>query len=60
MSLRENYREIIHMYYYLGYSTDEISEITGLSTSAVRTKLHRARVALEKTLKGGGLDVGKL
>lgn len=60
MSLRENYREIIHMYYYLGYSTDEISEITGLSTSAVRTKLHRARVALEKTLKGGGLYVGKL
>lgn len=56
MSLRQSYREVIHMYYYLEYDTEEIAEILGISASGVRTKLRRARAALEKILKGGQLD----
>lgn len=51
MSLPEKYRTAIHMYYYEGYSTPEISEITGKSETTVRSLLHRARTQLKDILK---------
>lgn len=53
LSLKSSYREIIHLYYYVGYNTEEIAKLLGMAPGSVRTKLVRAREALEKKLKGG-------
>ena len=45
-------RTVIHLYYYEGYSTDEIAEITGEKPATVRSHLHRARKALRISLEG--------
>lgn len=45
-------RAIVHLYYYEGYSGDEISQIMQINASTVRTRLERARKQL-KTLLGG-------
>lgn len=42
---------IISMYYISDHSTDEIAEITGLSLSNVKVKLHRIRAKLQVYLK---------
>ena len=46
------YRNVIYLYYYEGFSTDEISEITGTKPSGVRSQLKRGREKLETLLKG--------
>ena len=51
MSLGEKYRIVIYMYYYEGYSTTYIAEITDKSETAVRSLLHRARAKLKNILK---------
>lgn len=51
MRLPLKYREIIFLYYYEGYKTAEISEITNQKESTVRSLLHRARNILKKSLK---------
>ena len=51
MKLPVKYREIIFLYYYEGYKTAEISEITNQKESTVRSLLHRARNILKKSLK---------
>lgn len=45
------YREVIHLYYYEGYSTDEIAQILHRRSSTVRTELRRARIQLKAVLK---------
>lgn len=45
-------RVVIHLYYFEGYSTDEIAQITGENPSTVRSHLRRARAALKITLEG--------
>ncbi len=50
MELPAKYRSVIHLFYYEGYSTAEIAQITGRSETAVRTQLHRARKLLKETL----------
>lgn len=45
------YREVIHLYYYEGYQTDEIAEILKRKPSTVRTQLTRARERLADILK---------
>ena len=51
-SLPEKYRLVIHLFYYEGYSTREIAEITQQRESAVRAQLTRARQKLRINLKG--------
>lgn len=51
MSLSEQYRIAIYMFYYEGYSTLEIAHILKKSDAAVRTLLHRARNKLKSMLK---------
>lgn len=50
--LPENYREVIHLYYYEGYSTKEIAKILQSRESTVRSNLKRGREKLKAILKG--------
>lgn len=50
MELPAKYRLVIHLFYYEGYSTAEITEMTGRSETAVRTQLYRARKLLKEAL----------
>ena len=44
-------RTAIVMRYWYGFSYEEIAEVTGATTGAVKSRLHRARVALGERLK---------
>lgn len=50
-SLPENYREVIHLFYEEGYSTDEIAVILQESGANIRTRLKRARSKLKEILR---------
>ena len=50
------YRIAVHLFYYEGYSTKEIAEITRRSDAAVRKQLQRAREML-KTALGEGFEI---
>lgn len=49
-SLAPKYRAVIHLYYYEGYSQEEIAQILKLSRTAVQTRVSRARNQLKKEL----------
>ncbi len=44
--LPPRYRDVIHLFYYEGFSTDEIADILHRKNSTVRTQLTRARAML--------------
>ena len=50
-SLAPKYRVVVHLYYYEGYSQDEIAEILKISRTAVQTRMSRAREHLKEVLK---------
>ena len=50
-SLPPKYRAVVHLYYYEGYSQEEIAQILGISRTAVQTRMSRARQQLEKELR---------
>lgn len=50
-ALPEQYREVIHLYYYEGYQTREIARILGRRESTVRSNLSRGREKLKAVLK---------
>jgi RNA polymerase sigma-70 factor (ECF subfamily) len=50
-ALPSKYRTVIHLYYYEGYSTKEIAEITEQKESTVRQHLTRARHMLKDFLE---------
>lgn len=52
MALPPHQRAAVHLYYYEGYSTDEIAAILGRRPGTVRADLSRARDALREMLKG--------
>ena len=45
------YREVIHLFYYEGYSTRDIAKILNRNESSVRSDLRRGREQLKKILK---------
>lgn len=49
-SLETKYRAVVHLYYYEGYSQDEIAEILSMSRTAVQTRMSRARNQLKEVL----------
>ena len=51
MALKPEYRAVVYLYYYEGYSTDEIGKLLRISQSAVSTRLHRARHQLKQELE---------
>lgn len=46
MMLPEKYRSVLHLHYITGYKVDEIAEITGLKSSAVKMRLQKGRKLL--------------
>lgn len=52
MSLPEQYKLPIHLYYYEGYSVAETAEILKLGQSAVKMRLKRGRELLKMELEG--------
>ncbi len=53
LSLPEKYRTVIHLFYYNGYSINEISEIVGKKSATVGTLLARGRNLLKEMMIGG-------
>lgn len=51
MELPPNYRVVIFLHYYEGYTTAEIAKLLKISQTAVTTRLTRAREALKRKLK---------
>ena len=49
--LPTQYREVIHLHYYEGYSTEEMAKILGRNPSTVRSDLRRGREKLKSVLK---------
>ena len=56
--LPENYRNIIYLYYYEGFTIPEIAEILGKSPNTIGSGLQRARKKLEKILTEEGKAYG--
>jgi RNA polymerase sigma-70 factor (ECF subfamily) len=52
MELPDGYRVVLSLYLIEGYDHEEISEILGISNSASRTQLLRAKNKLKELLKG--------
>ncbi|MCH5192618.1 MAG: RNA polymerase sigma factor [Oscillospiraceae bacterium] len=48
--LKPEYRGVIHLHYYMGYTAAEIGDILHISTTAVTTRLQRGREKLKKYL----------
>ena len=54
-SLPDKYKTAVHLYYYEGYNSSEISQILRKPQSTIRYYLHEARKILRKKL-GGDFD----
>ena len=52
-ALPDHLREVIHLYYYEGYSTVDIAEILSSKEATVRSNLSRGRSKLKQVLKEG-------
>ena len=50
-NLPVQFREVIHLHYYEGYSTSEIAKLLERNPATVRSDLHRAREKLKSILK---------
>lgn len=50
-NLPVQFREVIHLHYYEGYSTEEIAKILGRNPATVRSDLRRGREKLKSVLK---------
>ncbi|MCL1797877.1 MAG: sigma-70 family RNA polymerase sigma factor [Eggerthellaceae bacterium] len=53
-TLPDDMRAVVHLYYYEGYSTEEIAKITDVEASTIRSRLQRARGRLKSWLGGVG------
>ena len=51
MTLPADYKDVIYLYYYEGYSTDEIAKMLGKAPATIRSKLARARARLKEGLE---------
>lgn len=56
MHLPAKYSIVIHLYYYEGYSVDEISKMVGISKSNVQIRLMRGRTMLKESLEETNYD----
>jgi RNA polymerase sigma factor, sigma-70 family len=52
MKLPPKYKQVVLLYYYMGFSLKETGGILGISESAAAMRLSRAREQLKKSLKG--------
>ena len=56
MHLPPKYSIVLHLYYYEGYSVDEISKMAGISKSNVQVRLMRGRTMLKTSLEETNYD----
>ena len=54
--LPAKYREVLVLYYYMGYDTKEIAALLGVRPDTVRARMSRARMKLKLVLEGQGYD----
>lgn len=54
--LPAKYREVLVLYYYMGYDTKEIAALLGVRPDTVRVRMSRARMKLRTELEGQGYD----
>lgn len=54
MRLPKNYRNALYLFYYEGYSIDEIGKIMGKKPSTIGSWLYRARKKLKNIILDGG------
>lgn len=52
MELPDIYKDVIFLFYYEGYKTEEIAQIIHRNPSTVRSRLQKARELLKESLKG--------
>ncbi|MBD5104666.1 MAG: sigma-70 family RNA polymerase sigma factor [Ruminococcaceae bacterium] len=52
MKLPPKYKDVIYLYYYMGYKTEEIAEILRKPSSTVRNHMREAREVLKTRLGG--------
>ncbi len=52
MRLPEKLKEVVYLYYYIGYQTDEIAKLMKCPASTVRNRLRNARLKLKSMLGG--------
>lgn len=52
MNLPNDYKTIVYMYYYEGYSTPEIAQLLDTAQTTIRSRLYRARKLLKIDLGG--------
>ncbi|MGN1115144.1 MAG: RNA polymerase sigma factor [Candidatus Ornithomonoglobus sp.] len=57
MRMPEKYRTVLYLYYYEGYKTHEIAQITGRPHGTVKSQLSRGRELLRRFLEEGGEPV---
>lgn len=57
LALPLKYKTVIYMYYYEGYSVEEISALCSIAVGTVKSRLARARQRLKDQLKGEMIDV---
>lgn len=50
-NLPKKYREVIHLFYYEGYTTSQIAKILSKNEATIRSLLHRGRKKLKEILK---------
>ena len=60
LALPPKYRIVIHLFYYEGYATKEIAQLTQQQESTVRQQLTRARRILKEFLEAEGAPDEKL
>ena len=58
MLLRPKERSVLYLFYYEGFSTQEIADMLRISRSAVTTRLQRARKNLKSILEEDGIYEG--
>ena len=59
LSLKQKYREIVHLFYFEEYSAKEISEILGVSEGTVFKRLQRAREQIKEYISKNTGDSSK-
>lgn len=57
LSLPIHQKTVVYMYYFEGYSVEEIAKFCGVQKGTVKSRLARARKSLKNTLEGEGFYV---
>ena len=56
LALPPTLKDVVWLYYYEGWATDEIAGLLGRPSSTVRNQLRDARTQLKKSLEGSGIQ----